>query len=222
MSKTVPAASALAQPLDAVIGTGAAVRALRVITLHGQPLSAPEVARRGRIELTNARNTLGRLTALGILVQHGSGRAILYALAQDHPLSGALRDLFTAESERRAAIIRGIREAAATQRPPPVALWIYGSVARARDDEASDLDVAFVAAPDAPEKQIDEFRRALEPLAEQWAVSPSVIALRPSDVRRLRKANSPFWRNLARDALPLIGLPPTEVGQSSARRLTHA
>jgi predicted nucleotidyltransferase len=206
-----PPASVLYYPLDEILASSALVRVARVLATHGGSLAVSDIARRARLTGPSVRAALRRLLQLEVAKAVGSGRSMVFALLPEHPLTPSLVALFEAEREQARAVLHAVRVAATTLDPPPLALWLYGSVARGHDSTSSDIDLALVSAESQPTAQADALRDAIADRLPGRAHRISVVALSPSDVRRLADEGDAFWRELERDAVVLAGDAPTAV-----------
>jgi predicted nucleotidyltransferase/biotin operon repressor len=201
--------SLLFHPLDRFLGRASHVRVLRALSLHGGGLTPPELARRTGLSRRGAWNALESLEDAGIVEPVGGGHSVPYRLSDAHPLGVTLRRLFADEAERADTLISTIRVAAARLDPAPLAVWLFGSVARGEDRPGSDLDIAVVA-EDGPaaRARAESLRDALDGIGEQFGIRPSVISLSRSDLHALQAEDDPFWRRVVEDAVPLMGPPP--------------
>lgn len=170
-----------------------------------------DIARRSRLALPSTRAALRRLLESDLLTAVGAGRSMVCALRPQHPLTPALVALFASERAQASVVLDAIRRAAAALFPPPLAVWLYGSVARGADTPSSDIDVALVSAQSDPTRPANALRDAIasELLGQEHRVS--VVALSPSDVAKLSRARTKFWRELERDAVVLSGDAPAGV-----------
>lgn len=204
--------SALAFPLNAVLGSQASVRVLRVLARHGGALSASTVARQAELSAAVARSALADLTVAGVATSVGQGRAVSYRIDPTHPLIPALEQVFRAESERRDAVFEGLRHAAETLQPDPVGVWVYGSVARGEDTVTSDVDVALCVADAAVlVAQTELLREAAAAIGERQRVAISVISFTAADAARLAREDAPIWRGIVQDGVALVGRRPEAV-----------
>lgn len=204
-------ASTLYHPLDEILGSRALVRVARVLVLHGGSLAVSDIASRARLTLPSVRAALRRLLGLEVVTAIGAGRSMVCSLRFEHPLAPALVGLFNAEREQAAAVLHAVREAAAALRPAPLAVWLYGSVARGQDEATSDIDIALVSAQSEPTAQADALRDAVAAALPAWAHRISIVAIGPGDVKRLATKRTEFWRELERDAVVLAGDAPAGV-----------
>lgn len=202
--------STLHRPLDMLLGTVASVRVLRVLIDHGGALTPTTIASRARITRQGAWNALARLRGLDIVADAGQGRAVLYRLNDAHPLAPPLEALFKVEAQRVEKLFSAIRDAAARMKPKPIAVWLYGSVARGEDRPDSDFDVAILSPEGEKSRQEAKLAEALDPFFGELMTALSVIAMSANDLRRLRRTKDKMWTNLKRDAVVLYGLAPAE------------
>ena len=214
-------ASTLYHPLDDVLGTRALVRVLRVLATHGGSLAVADIARRAKLTLPSVRTALRRLLDLEVTTGIGAGRSMVCELRQEHPLVPVLVSLFSVEQEQATTVLGAVREAAGRLDPAPWAVWLYGSVARGEDDAASDIDIALVTAAPESGAQADALRDAVLRTRAASAERVSVITMAPADVRRAARAKTPFWDNLRRDAVVLLGDAPADVLERASRRKKH-
>lgn len=152
-----------------------------------------------------------RLLESEVVTAFSAGRTIVCALRPEHPLTAALVALFAAERDQAELVLNAIRRAAAELRPPPLAVWLYGSVARGADHPTSDIDVALVSAMSDPTVQADAARDTIAAALPGLEHRISVIALGPADAARLARTGAKFWRELERDAVVLAGDAPQGV-----------
>jgi predicted nucleotidyltransferase/biotin operon repressor len=211
------AQSAQRYPLTVVLGTEANVRLLRELSRHGGQLSAPDLVRRTGLAKTSVWAGISAIEEAGVASVAGTGRSRLYSLQVDHPLRAALDALFEAEEARFQAILEAVRTAARECGPGLVAVWLYGSVARGEDRLGSDLDIAVVAREDALAGVTDAVRDALRPAGEELGFAPSVVGLGIVDVARLSRERDPWWAEVVRNAIALVGSRPDEMAARVGR-----
>jgi predicted nucleotidyltransferase len=200
--------SALRRPLNRVLAGEGHVRVLRELLRHGGELGAADVATRVGLSPQHVRSVLAHLVRLGLVDRLGPGRAHLYRARLAHPLAESLAALFAAEEARFAALLAAVRAAAAAARPRPLAVWLYGSVARGDDAPESDVDVAVVAAAGELNGILSDLRERLRDTAEALGVELALVGATPADVARAA-AGDTWWRGVVRDAVPIFGPDPT-------------
>jgi predicted nucleotidyltransferase len=200
--------------LTSILGTDTGLRIVRELARHGGQLSAPDIGRRTGLAKASVARGLEVLEEARVVEPAGTGRSVVHRLRPDHPLAPALIALFEAEEARFEAILDSARSAALAAGPGVLALWLFGSVARGDDRADSDVDLAFVAEPEALSRLADVIRDALVVPAERLGFSPSVVALATDDVVRLAAEHDPWWRTVTRDAVPLVGANPDDLAAS--------
>ena len=204
-------ASATLQPLDHLLGTPALVRVARVLTSHERGLAIPDLARRARLALPSTREAVRRLAEAGFVDVIGAGRSSICAVRPEHPMAAPVAAIFAAERAQADALLDGLRAAAASQCPSPVALWLYGSVARGEDRPTSDIDLAFVVDGVDATAPTERFRDAAAAAVPAHATRLSIIGLTVADAARLAHGGAPIWRELALEAVVLAGDAPAAV-----------
>lgn len=205
------ASSALYHPLDQILGSPALVRVVRVLADHGGSLGVADIARRARLALPSTREALRRLLKADVISAVGAGRSMVCALRAGHPLVGALVTLFAAERQQMEFVLSGIRTAASRLEPAPLAVWLFGSVARREDDASSVMDIALVSALSDPSSQSAAFRTAIREATPERELRVAILALAPADIRRLAGTGGAMWNELQRDAAVLLGNSVSEV-----------
>lgn len=199
--------SYLRYPLSTLLSSEASVRVLRELALHGRELTTTLLARRTGVTLQSVRNVLAVLRDAGLLRIYGQGRAASYQLDAAHPLAPMLIDLFVSEHQRAIALRASIREVA--EHVDPLAVWIYGSVARGQDRIGSDLDLLVIVDDDEETERVaGDVREQVAAVEEEHRVQISVVALSGADVLRLARSGDAFWREVTSDADPLHGPGP--------------
>jgi len=117
--------------------------------------------------------------------------------------------MFILEHERVQATLAALRSVAGEIKPAPAAAWLYGSVARGDDTPESDMDIALIVRREEDvERVTDALREGLHALSEAEMITFSVVGLSLRDVARLGSSRDPFWKDIARDAIVLMGLRP--------------
>ncbi|HSE74539.1 MAG TPA: nucleotidyltransferase domain-containing protein [Dongiaceae bacterium] len=199
--------SVLRYPLTVILGSVANVRTLRELVRHGGELSAPSLVKRTGLAKASVRQALQILETMKIVETLGAERSRLFRVQRKHPLAAALDELFQEEERRFEAVLSAIR--VATDRCVGLtAAWLYGSVARGEDREASDVDVAVVGEPEAIPLIEQTLREALAEAEERLAFRASVVAIDTRDVLRLAAENDRWWTGLADASLGIVGDPP--------------
>lgn len=204
--------STFRQPLDRLLGTVSCLRVLRELTLYGRPLSASELAERTSLSKPSTGEALAKLVELDAVETVGTGRYAQYRLCESYFLAQPLQELFRQEERRRKRVFEALRTIAERAERSPVAVWMYGSVARGEDRPGSDLDLAVLASSASDRQALgDEFRDALADLEDRWSLPPcSVVVVTEEEVREGIDGEEEFYLHLRDDAVPVFGELPFE------------
>lgn len=214
--------SAYASPLDLLLGTPLRVRILRALDTSGDVRGAADLAKQASADPTALRRALLPLVRSGLVEQIGRGRGAVYRIRSRHPFAAPLAGLFQAEQNRKESVPQTVRAWADRADPAPVAVWLYGSVARHEDDFGSDVDLALIAPGPAAfsrtahalvpvvarqhaERLGEQLRVALQPVSDTMQLSPNVIVLLPTELLELEVARPTLWNGLVNESRPLVG-----------------
>src|SRR5256885_12550914 len=137
--------SALRAPLNAILGTEAGVRILRVLCLSSVPLSRREIADEAELNISGVPRILNALENLGVIESIGRGNTRRVQMRARYPLTNQLHSLFSQEKERMRGILDGIQQAITSLQPRPVAAWIEGPVATQNDTADDPIIVGVLA-----------------------------------------------------------------------------
>lgn len=211
------AQSFLRFPLNLVFDSPANVRVLRVLARHGGTLSASTLADAAKLTKPSVLSALGQLADAGVVEALGSGRQRLYRFREAGGIGPALSAVFAAEQQAYHDVVEMVRAAAA--RAGVQAAWLYGSVARGDDRPGSDIDVAIIAADGRTADVAATLRDMLSGSAQRVGSEVSVIGVGAADIARLEREGDPWWRDLRRDAIVVLGPPPEAfVGRAPGER----
>ena len=112
-------------PLNAILGTEAQIRLLRVmITEVNGPISIVDAAERADLTTLGARKAMKKLADTGFVRAVGGGRKLQYRMSQNDILVQPIIALFSAEKDRFEHILGSIRNCIEIVEPPPIAAWI--------------------------------------------------------------------------------------------------
>jgi predicted nucleotidyltransferase/predicted DNA-binding transcriptional regulator len=160
----------LETPLDAILDTGSKVRILRLFMTRTDVFlaSGREIARSTSLSPPAAHSALKDLLDRGLLAREIIGRQHLYRLnSANRIVRDLLRPLFLKErglkQDIRAFLLRKLQASGLVG--GVVSLVLYGSLASGRTHEASDCDLAVVAADSSAKFALDLFfTESLAPL----------------------------------------------------------
>jgi DNA-binding Lrp family transcriptional regulator len=133
----------MSRSLDAMLGSQANVKLLRILTTGTPgPMNAEEAARRTGLTPPGARKGLERLVGTGLVRRAGAGPQKQFSLNSEHPLVGALGELFEAEARCYHDLLKRLRTSLGAV-PEIRAAWIVGP----SPEPGESIHVALVAEP---------------------------------------------------------------------------
>jgi len=192
--------SALVAPLNAILGTEANLRILRVLAMADQEVSVGDLTRATGITAPGLRKALRVLEETGVVALGGTARGRRAGLRVQHPLTRAIIGLFAVEAKRVSGLWGDL--SVLVSGTPALAAWVEGSVAMGEDELHDSIELWVLA----DSGDVDNVREALEPGLERidrkWAV---MVELRPTTRADLAVGR----RKRLLDVKPLLGPPPT-------------
>jgi predicted nucleotidyltransferase len=203
-----------ARPIEALI-PGAQGRILAVLAETSAELNLHTLARLSRVSLAQASRVMPGLVDLGLVTRREVPPSALFRLVPDHVAARPLLELARA----RTTVLQELGRRAATLDPQPVAVVVYGSLARGDSRPGSDIDV-LVVRPDGIgddahwHDQLEEWRRQ----AVELSGNPVELLLvdRDAAARHLR-SRRPLWAAIRREGIVVHGAALTDLaGRRSA------
>ncbi|MGH7625212.1 MAG: hypothetical protein ACREOJ_07835 [Gemmatimonadaceae bacterium] len=182
------------------------MRILRALTQTRIPVSRAELSRRVEMDKAGVWRATARLSDLGIIEDIGMGSHQQVRLRRGHPLSEALVQLFAAESARAERFLTGIKEAAATLRPPPRSVWL-GTTETDIDPFGDTVALYVLDTAATIDRSIEALQEKLSGLEKRLQVSFDV---RGSTLADLASLSSTQLKELESATL-VFGVPPLAV-----------
>jgi predicted nucleotidyltransferase len=190
-------------PVEAVI-PGVQGRVLAVLARTETPLTMRTVAQLAGVSPNRAASVLNSLVELGLIERREAGSAALVRLIRGNEAARAVLHLANLREE----VVAKLKKEAATIRPAPASLVLFGSFAAGRADAGSDLDVLVVRSPEVRE----EDPAWIESLGH-WADEAGRIAGNPvnllqvseHDLPQLLRKRQSVWRDIGRHGEVLAG-----------------
>ena len=204
------------RPVEALI-PGAQGRVLGALARVDAELPVSTLAAVAGVGRTRASAVLGKLADLGVVSRREVGPTVLVRLERRN----AVGELVAGLAGLRSGVIEALRQLAAGLDPPPVGLFLFGSLARGNADLASDIDFLAVRPEGADEARwaasLTEFSAHARILTGNRI---QVLDYELSDLRRRYTtdddaAGALFWRSVAEDALTLVGADFREIVEGS-------
>ena len=234
--------SRLRAPLNEILGTAANVRLLRVLSLAGTSLAAGELAQRAGLGRTGVYPALAALEATGIIEYLGVGAQRQVRFRPDHPLGGAIANVFRAEAGRLDGLVDQLRSVFGSLPTRHVlSAWLDGTALTDRvtpePQDNTDFMTCYVVAEARPLPDVlEEVRSHLPNVERRFEVNIDIVGMTRSEIG-VRLTPAAF-----RDPVLLAGVPPLallddadtrsaralrnqvvhEHHDDSARRLAHA
>jgi len=234
--------SRLRAPLNEILGTGANVRLLRVLSLAGTSLSAGELAHRAGLGRTGVYPALSALETTGIIEYLGVGTQRQVRFRHDHPLGRAIDSLFRSEASRLDTLVDQLRSVFDSPSSRHVlAAWLDGTALTDRvtqevQGNADFLTCYVVAEAKTLPGVLEEVRARLPKVEQRFEVNIDTVGMTRSEIG-FRLTPEAF-----RDPVLLAGVPPLallddaeiksarelrnrivhDYHDDSARRLAHA
>lgn len=191
-------------PFNGILGTEANVRILRALAESPAPISAAELARRAQLQRSSVHRALRTLAGLGIISFVGTAPHLRVSLANRSPLTEPIRALFGAEQSRYADLLAGLKRASTRIDPPPIAIWLEGSVARGVDQPGDAVIVCVLGSPHDVDDGAEALREAIQSLERTLDVTIEVRSRTLADL----EAKSNDLDDEFQHAIPLFGIPP--------------
>ncbi len=199
-------------PLSVLLGTRAKVGLLRLLSAEGEALSQRELARRAGLTLRSAQQALSELYALGVVTRMAGGRDHLSVFNSAHVLAQPLAALFIAEGSMARQLRIAVVTAATGNNDAPLGLYLFGSVARAQETLASDVDVLLIARSHAHrDALLDRVLDATASFHTAFGVRVAPLAFTIRDAKRGWAAGTAPWSDISQDATSLLGPPLAEL-----------
>lgn len=191
--------SALASPLNDILGTRSKVSVLRELVRRDDPVTGREAARLAHLSHRSAQQALQELLDLGVVRRREGGRAHLYRLNHEHYLvQHALESLFRTERRSIEELFDRLQEALSTASQESgteiVSAVIFGSVARGEDRPDSDLDLLVVHELDGGDDRPlrEELPEVLEPIETLFGRTISPVVVSSGQLRDMKAREAPL------------------------------
>jgi len=205
------ATSMFYNPFDHILGTVASIRILRELGLHGGEMPMSLIVDRTGLSYPGTQQAMVRLLESGVVEMLGSGRSVLYRLNKANILNEGLQNLFLVEQERVNIVLQKVSEFASECTPQPIAIWLYGSVARREDSAKSDVDFMLIVEDEDSIQDVAESFQDMLIFTSEWSIFPSVVVLSTGDIKELIKKQPERWTSLKEEAITLFGSTPMEI-----------
>lgn len=194
--------------LEAIFGSPAKIRILRVLFASPQPLSGRQVGELSGLSHRGAIQALESLVALGAVRQRKVGTAYQYSLSQRN---AAVEMIIAPCIKAEAALLDDLKKKIIAQfGRKAVSLTLYGSLVRGTEKRGSDIDVLAIAGDEQAKKALEEEALSLIPFFRERY--NSLLSLHCFALDELQKKKSlPLLRSAKEEGITLFGKPLREL-----------
>ncbi len=165
--------------LTDILATKARLAVLRILVrIPRKEFTGRELARHSQVSLAQAQAALETLRRAGIVERRSVGRSHQWRVVRDNVLWAHLRDLFRAEQSILTSLEEEVRKGLANVSVRRVR--IFGSVASAREQLDSDVDLYIELDGEAGVRRVEQALSSLAPrIGRRFGVrlNPVVVAL---------------------------------------------
>jgi len=194
--------------LEAIFGSPAKIRILRVLSASPQPLSGRQVGELSNLSHRGAIQALESLVELGAVRQRRAGNAYQYSLAQGNR---AVELIIIPSIKAEAALLGELKKKIVAQfGRKAVSLTLYGSIVRGTEKRGSDIDVLAIAGDERLKSDLEEKAATLAPFfRERYNSLLSLHCFTLDELRR--KKTLPLLRSVKEEGVTLAGKPLREL-----------
>jgi predicted nucleotidyltransferase len=194
--------------LEAIFGSPAKIRILRVLSSSPQPLSGRQVGELAGLSHRGAIQALESLVELGAVRQRRAGKAYQYSLSQGNI---AVETIIAPSLKAEAALLDDLKKKIVAHfGRKAVSLTLYGSVVRGTEKKGSDVDVLAIARNERMKSDLEEKSASLAPFFR--GRYNSLLSLNCFTLDDLRdKKTLPLIRSVKEEGVTLSGKPLREL-----------
>ncbi len=194
--------------LEAIFGSPAKIRILRVLSASPQPLSGRQVGELSELTHRGAIQALESLVELGAVRQRRVGTAYQYSLSQNNI---AVKMIIAPCIKAEAALLDALKKEIVAQfGRKSINLTLYGSFVRGTEKRGSDIDVLAVARDELAKTKLEEKAESLSAFFRERY--NSLLSLHCFTLDELRnKKTLPLLRSVIDEGVTLSGKPIREL-----------
>ncbi len=194
--------------LEAIFGSPAKIRILRVLSTSPQPLSGRQVGELSGLSHRGAIQALESLVELGAVRQRKVGAAYQYSLT---PNNVAVEMIIAPSIKAEAALLDDLKKKIVAEfGKKAISLTLYGSLARGTEKRSSDIDVLAVAGNERMKRDLEEKAVSLTPVFRERY--NSLFSLHCFTLDELHnKKTIPLLRSAKEEGVALSGKPLSEL-----------
>jgi len=189
-------------PLNAILGTEAQVRLLRVMTTEvSGPITVTYAAERAGLTPPGARKSIKKLVAAGLVRSVGGGRKHLYEISRNDVLVQAMVAMFNAETEQYESILNSIGKRVEQIQPIPVSAWLASLPANKGDP----IRVSILQDSKTIGSTVRNLQKLLQEVESEFDMTIEVTGFTRADAPQMEP-----------ESILLYGLPPAAVSSKRA------
>jgi predicted nucleotidyltransferase len=190
--------------LEAIFGSPAKIRILRVLSGSPQPLSGRQVGELSGLSHRGAIQALESLVEIGAVRQRKVGNAYQYSLS---PKNAAVEMIIAPCVKAETAMLDDLKKKIAAQfGRKAVSLTLFGSVVKGTQKRGSDIDVLAIASDGRMKTELEEKAASLTPFfRERYNSLLSLQAFTLDDLRS--KKTLPLLKSVLQEGVTLSGKP---------------
>ena len=193
-------------PVEALI-PGARGRVLGALSQNTSEQSLRQVALSARVSTSRVGQVVDDLAALGIVERRETPGSVLVRLVRENVATMVVRHL----SDLHLTVIEEIRQAAASIKPSPLSLTVFGSFARGQATRDSDVDVFALRPPEVVDLE-DDWIDTLGLWADRARrITGNPVHLIELELEDLDRETASWLRGAMRDGVLLVGQPAQEL-----------
>ena len=181
-------------PLNAILGTEAQIRLLRVMTTEvSGPITVTDAAERAGLTPPGARKAMKRLVIAGLVQSVGGGRKHLYEISRNDVLVLSIVAMFKAETEQYESILSSIGKLVEEIKPIPVSAWLSALPANKGDP----IRVSILQDSKNIGSSVRNLQKLLQEVESEFDMTIEVIGFTRADTPQMEP-----------ESILLYGLPP--------------
>jgi predicted nucleotidyltransferase len=190
--------------LEAIFGSPAKIRILRILSASPQPLSGRQVGELSGLSHRGAIQALESLVQIGAVRQRKAGNAYQYSLS---PKSVAVEMIIAPCMKAEASLPDDLKKKIAAQfGRKSVSLTLYGSMVKGTDKRGSDIDVMAIASDERMKADLEEKAASLTPFFRERY--NALLSLQVFTLDELRsKKTLPLLKAVIQEGVTLSGKP---------------
>lgn len=190
--------------MDNFLGQKTELAVLRYLVIDREEAGVREIARGVKIGPPNVLRALKVLEGNDILVKKNVGRSVLYRLNTGHYLvEKVIRPLFVNEKNITDELSRFVMK---NIKFPVESAVLFGSIARGREKDGSDIDVLFIVPnSESVDRITDELLEFNNKAIKYFGNYFSPLVMRRKDFLQKHKAGDQLIENIIRDGLVIGG-----------------